>query len=287
MYSPRTTTQAFALLLLLSVAGLAQSTTISGRIVRVVDGDTVVLREAGGAESKVRLQGIDAPELEQPYGEAAKEHLTLLALDKEVTAECPKRDQYGRLVCKVTSINRTDIAQAMLWGGLAWHYKFYQNEQTEGDRAKYASAEDFARGARSGLWADGAAVAPWDYRRAEKNVNEEVASTDDGRPASGQEVNAAGAVLGNRRSGIYHWPGCPNYSDISADNRVAFSTREDAERAGYRPAKNCKDSPAEVGGAPAAQPSTSSGGTVNVKGYYRKDGTYVQPHTRRAPRKKN
>lgn len=37
--------------------------------------------------------------------------------------------------------------------------------------------------------------------------------------------------------------------------------------------------------ASSSKPSTSSGGTVHVKGYTRKDGTYVQPHTRSAPRR--
>jgi methylphosphotriester-DNA--protein-cysteine methyltransferase len=39
---------------------------------------------------------------------------------------------------------------------------------------------------------------------------------------------------------IYHWPGCPNYSQISPANRAFFPTREAAERAGYRAARNCR-----------------------------------------------
>lgn len=293
MHSVRRIVTAFSLLLVLSAPGLAQSTNISGSVVRVIDGDTLVLREAGGVEYRVRLQGIDAPEIGQPYGEEAKKLLTVLVLDKQVTGDCPKRDQYGRLVCKVITTDRADVGQAMLWGGLAWHYKFYQNEQTEADHTRYASAEDFARDSKAGLWADANAVAPWDYRQTIKNVREEVAEPGNTRPApSGKEAAAAGPILGNRRSGIYHWPGCPNYADIAPDNRVPFPTREEAERAGYRAAKNCKDSRADAStteGATTTTPSapSSTGGTVNVRGYYRKDGTYVRPHTRSAPRKKN
>lgn len=271
--------------LLFVSATLAQAITINGRVVRVVDGDTVILREAGGREVTVRVQGIDAPESGQPHGKDATKYLTMLALDKEVTADCPKKDQYGRLVCRIIS-KGADVAQSMLWAGWAWHYKFYQNEQTEADRARYASAEDFAREGKLGLWADASAVAPWEYRQSVKNVREEVADPGDTRPL------VAGTILGNRSSGIYHWPGCPNYADIAPGNRVPFTTREEAERAGYRAARNCKDSQADTSteeGAASSASSTpsSSGGTVHVKGYYRKDGTYVRPHTRRAPRRRN
>lgn len=277
-----------ATLLFVSAVGFAQTKTISGRIVRVVDGDTVILRQLDGREATVRVHGIDAPVSEQPHGEGATKYLTMLALDKEVTADCPKKDQYGRLVCRIIS-KGADVGQSMLWAGWAWHCKFYQNAQTEADRARYASAEDFAREGRLGLWADASAVAPWEYRQSVKNVREEVADPSDARP---QEAGVAGAFLGNRSSGIYHWPGCPNYSDIAPGNRVPFSSREEAERAGYRAARNCKDSQAdastEAGSqAPWSSTHSNSGGTVQVKGYYRKDGTYVRPHTRRAPRRRN
>lgn len=48
-----------------------------------------------------------------------------------------------------------------------------------------------------------------------------------------------GLIRGNRRTRIYHWPGCPNYDEIAEHNRVPFETREEAERAGYRAARNC------------------------------------------------
>jgi hypothetical protein len=47
-------------------------------------------------------------------------------------------------------------------------------------------------------------------------------------------------IRGNKRSMIYHWPGCPNYNDISPENRVEFKTRAEAEAAGYRAARNCR-----------------------------------------------
>lgn len=49
-----------------------------------------------------------------------------------------------------------------------------------------------------------------------------------------------GSVVGNRHSGIYSWPGCPNYGSVSLANQIRFASVADAEAAGYRAAKNCR-----------------------------------------------
>ena len=49
----------------------------------------------------------------------------------------------------------------------------------------------------------------------------------------------SGPIRGNKRSMIYHWPGCPNYDDIAPHNRVPFRSAQEAEQAGYRAARNC------------------------------------------------
>jgi hypothetical protein len=50
----------------------------------------------------------------------------------------------------------------------------------------------------------------------------------------------SGPIIGNRRSRIYEWPGCPAYDKISAANRAQFSSAQAAEEAGYRAARNCR-----------------------------------------------
>lgn len=68
------------LLLLLVVTGLpATAETLSGKVVGVHDGDTLTLLVAGNRPVKVRLAGMDAPELNQPYGQQAKQALSALA----------------------------------------------------------------------------------------------------------------------------------------------------------------------------------------------------------------
>jgi endonuclease YncB( thermonuclease family) len=68
-----------ATLLFFSIS-LAQTIAISRGGMRVVDGDTLIFRETDGREATVRVQGIDAPESEQPHGEDATKYLTILAL---------------------------------------------------------------------------------------------------------------------------------------------------------------------------------------------------------------
>lgn len=60
------------------------------------------------------------------------------------------------------------------------------------------------------------------------------------KPASAASASTtSGAVVGNRKSHIYHRPGCPDYGKVSPANRVEFSSAAKAEKAGYRLAGNC------------------------------------------------
>lgn len=138
---------------------LAES--IEGRVVAVADGDTLTLLDATKTQHKIRLQGIDAPEKGQPFGQRSKQNLSGLVHGKPVRAECTKRDRYGRQVCTVWVLNQ-DAGLAQITQGLAWHYKRYENEQPAEERVRYADAEAEAREKRLGLWGDKATVAPWE-----------------------------------------------------------------------------------------------------------------------------
>ncbi len=50
----------------------------------------------------------------------------------------------------------------------------------------------------------------------------------------------AGTIQGNKKSKVYHLPQCPGFGKIKAGNLVAFTTEEEATKAGYHKAKNCK-----------------------------------------------
>ena len=145
----------------------AATHTIEGRIVGITDGDTVTLLDNDRRQHKVRLDGIDAPEKAQPFGNASKRHLSDLAFNRDAVAECSKTDRYGREVCRVL-VGGVDVCLAQIQAGMGWHFKRYAKEQTRLHREQYAGAEVEARAERRGLWVDRAPVAPWEWRAGER-----------------------------------------------------------------------------------------------------------------------
>jgi endonuclease YncB( thermonuclease family) len=142
--------------------------TLKGRVVRVIDGDTIVVLDAGKVQHKIRLQGIDAPERKQAFGTKSKENLSDLVAGKSVVVDYSKYDRYQRILGKVL-VNGQDVNLEQVEDGMAWHYKKYQGEQSASDRIKYSDAEREARMRKLGLWHDPNPDPPWDYRQAERN----------------------------------------------------------------------------------------------------------------------
>jgi len=240
-----------ALLLLICLPSYARAVDfIEGEVVAIADGDTLTVLDRDKRQHRVRLLGIDAPERGQDFGERSRQSLADLVFRKQVSVAVPKLDRYGRKLGKVT-VGRTDVNLEQLRAGMAWYYRQYESDVFREDRAVYDRAERDARAAKRGLWADPRPTPPWEFRRTERGQRddtedrpEQAAPTRPRQPRQPEETadvgTALGPVVGNRRSMIYHWPGCPGYSQISPANRVPFTTREEAERAGYRAARNCR-----------------------------------------------
>ena len=129
----------------------------------VLDGDTVHVLDQTKTKCKIRLGGIDAPEKKQLFGDKSTKNLSRLIAGKNVELEYGKHDRYRRIVGKLIKDGQ-DINLLKIKPGYAWHYKYYQKEQTKLDRALYSSAEIEAREKTIGLWAV-PAVPPWEYRK--------------------------------------------------------------------------------------------------------------------------
>jgi len=82
---------------LLLAAPRAFADTLTGKVVKVADGDTVTILD-NNTQHKIRLQGIDAPERKQPFGNASRKHLATLVAGQEITVKWENRDRYGRIV---------------------------------------------------------------------------------------------------------------------------------------------------------------------------------------------
>lgn len=159
---------AFVVALLVSAQadarGVKPDQVVEGRIVGVLDGDTVDLLTDDLVQQRIRLRGIDAPEKRQAFGNRSKQALSTLVFGRQVTVAHSKVDRYGRWVGRIT-VNGVDVSRAMVAQGMAWHYAFYEREQPVDERVGDAEAEQAARMERRGLWADREPVAPWDFRR--------------------------------------------------------------------------------------------------------------------------
>ena len=123
-----------------------------------VDGDTLRV-----GSLRLRLSGIDAPEMAQPGGKLAREHLKqLVATGTLLTCRLWDVDRYKRRIATCYNINGVDLNWRMVEDGYAFAYRQYS--------LTYVQAEDKAKAARVGVWG-GAVEYPWTYRARRKSRN--------------------------------------------------------------------------------------------------------------------
>ena len=139
---------------------------IQVEVIRVVDGDTidVCYREQ---QLKIRLQGIDSPEQDQPFGHEATMHLSRLVQGKVVSILYESRDRYGRILGKIL-VDGHDINLRMIKDGFAWWYSYYREQQSLEDQALYESAERYSKTLKIGLWKSKNPIKPYDWRKLKK-----------------------------------------------------------------------------------------------------------------------
>ncbi len=194
-----------------TAAALAKSA--QGEVVGVYDGDTCTLL-VGKEKYKIRLEGIDTPEMDQAFGKRAKQALSRYIFGKQVTARLSGQDRYQRHLGTIL-LDGKDVNLQMVKDGCAWHYKKYSSDQA------LAQAESDARSARRGLWKDGDAMAPWDWRSkgASKTVAKD-AATPGQEP---REIPTSVSHWLNTSSGIRHNRTCHQFgktkSGRSCDSR--------------------------------------------------------------------
>ena len=131
--------------------------TFQAKVVGIKDGDTFKVLYKN-SEITIRLNHIDCPEKNQPYGKNAKWKASDLCFGKMVKiVSNGKKDRYKRLIAEVYC-NKININKELVKNGLAWHFKKYSSDKI------LAADENHARALRAGLWADNEPVAPWTYR---------------------------------------------------------------------------------------------------------------------------
>lgn len=124
------------LILLFTVSVCFCQEVITGRVVKLADGDTFTILVEGNKQVKVRFHGIDCPESKQDFGTRAKQFTSELVFSKTVNVQVKDVDRYGRTIGIVILPDGRILNEELLKAGLAWHYKHYDKSE------KYAALED-------------------------------------------------------------------------------------------------------------------------------------------------
>ncbi|MFM1880689.1 MAG: hypothetical protein RLZZ344_923 [Pseudomonadota bacterium] len=140
-------------------------------LVRVFDGDSMLMRTPNGETIKMRIAGVDAPEKSQPSADPARDRLERLLKESPLQVTILKKDVYGRWLTSIVVSDR-DLGQQLIEEGHAWFFRRYQSDLTAEQRRQYDWAEQKAREDRRGLWAEEQPVAPWEFRQRRREARQ-------------------------------------------------------------------------------------------------------------------
>ncbi|HHO9701264.1 thermonuclease family protein [Citrobacter braakii] len=135
------------------------SADIQGRVIRVIDGDTIEVLQVTNERSRVRLDGIDAPEKKQAFGQRSRQFLNNQVGQQIVVVTGDKTDRYGRILGTVW-LEDQDVNAMQVGNGMAWAYRYHG----KASNSEYLRMEKEARKEKRGLWADPDPVEPWKWR---------------------------------------------------------------------------------------------------------------------------
>ncbi len=198
-------------------------------VVRVVDGDTLVINYEG-TDEKVRLIGVDTPESVHPdkekntaFGDEVSEYATSQLSGKSVGIEfdVSERDQYGRLLAYVYLGDKM-FNKTLLELGYASVATFPPNVKYVDE---FTEVQKTARENGVGMWADGFS----DSAPADNSSNS----------ASDTQTNSPGTYNGHSKNKKFHLPGCRYGDMIVSENLITFESRDAALNEGYAPCKVC------------------------------------------------
>jgi len=194
------------------------SKVISGRIIGVKDGDTVVILDDQKQSITVRLEGIDAPENGQDHGRRAKQVLSGLIFGKKAELHVTGQDSYQRTLGYIV-LDQKNINLELVKRGWAWHYTDYNCEPS------FAEAQVEARKSKLGLWQHRNAIAPWEYRSLQRENAALIRARASSQP---MPVVSVGYWL-NTNSSVRHNSTCRYYRNTS---RGRFCNRADGKACG-------------------------------------------------------
>ncbi|EAB5610765.1 micrococcal nuclease [Salmonella enterica subsp. enterica] len=153
-------------LLVILFSGSLCAAEIQGKVIRVLDGDTIEVKTLPAkivvyeVPIRVRLINIDAPEKKQPFGRWSKNQLKALLAGQSVTVSYTQTDRYGRVLGRVVTGNGTEANRQQVLKGAAWVYDMYNTDNSLPALQRKAQTQ------KRGLWADNHPVPPWEWRHS-------------------------------------------------------------------------------------------------------------------------
>ena len=136
-----------------------ESAAYDAKVIAITDGDTITVLTDTKEQIKIRIYGIDAPERRQAFGAKAKQFLSSLIFEGNVTIKPLGKDLYGRTIAKVYHADM-DVGLTMIESGHAWWYQQYAKKDVD-----YKRAQERAKKQQLGLWADSNPIEPSKFRK--------------------------------------------------------------------------------------------------------------------------
>lgn len=194
------------------------------KVVRIVDGDTIVVKK-NGKKIKVRFIGVDCPESVHPdsdknveYGKIASKYTKKKLKGKKVKLEYDKdkKDQYGRTLAYVYygKNYKTMINKSLIKAGHA-KAKYYSPNKRY--KKTFEKLQKTAKANKKGLWKYG-------------SMPEEV---------SNDSNTSSDSYVGATTTKKFHFTSCTWAGKINTENRAYFKSRDEAINLGYSPCKVC------------------------------------------------
>jgi endonuclease YncB( thermonuclease family) len=152
------------------VAPVQSNPVLIGTVIKVTDGDTIKVQLASGPIN-VRLDSIDTPEKNQPWGRESTSALTQLVAGKRVELDVITQDRYERLVAVVT-VGSVNVNEQLVRDGHAWAFRRYMKKDSG---PAFCALEAKARASRRGLWSlpDDDWIYPSEWRRLQRGATDE------------------------------------------------------------------------------------------------------------------
>ena len=206
------------------------------KVTHISDGDTFTCLTGANEQLKVRLAEIDAPELNQPYGNQSKQSLSALIHSEMVKLDVQDIDDYGRTVARTIRMDGVDVNAEQVRSGAAWVYPKYVRDKS----LLVLQAE--AKNSHRGLWELPPAdqMPPWDWRHSKQttgSASEATELTEPKRQASFSQFDSSG---GNFNCNTLKWCGQMSCAEAKFQLTQCRNPNIDGDRDGIPCERQCR-----------------------------------------------